>query len=133
VKVVDASALVRALGPNRLSGGLLDELIDDGDLHAPHLVDVEVVQTLRRLVRAGALSDDRADDARLGLDDLPLTRYPHGALLGRAWELRHVLTAFDAVYVSLAEALDAPLVTCDVRLSRAPGVRAQVELVAVDR
>jgi predicted nucleic acid-binding protein len=130
VKVVDASVLVRALGSGRPSGSLLDELITDGDLHAPHLVDVEVAQALRRLVAHGRLSDDRAHDARLDLDDLPLTRYPHGALLGRAWALRHVLTAYDAVYVALAEVLDAPLLTCDARLSRAPGIHARVELVA---
>ncbi len=130
MKVVDACVLVRALGSGRPSGSLLDELTEDGDLHAPHLVDVEVVQTLRRLVAHGAISDDRAQDARLDLDDLPLTRYPHGALLGRAWELRHVLTTYDAVYVALAEALDAPLVTCDARLTRAPGIRARIELVA---
>lgn len=132
MKVVDASALVRALDPTPETVRLLDDLVEDGDLHAPHLVDVEVAQALRRLVAIGALSEDRAHDARLDLDHLPLTRYPHGALLPRAWELRHVLSAYDGVYVALAEALGAPLVTCDARLARAPGVRATIELVAPD-
>jgi len=130
VTVVEASALVRVLAARDRSDVLFARLLDDADLHAPHLVDVEVTHALRRLVAIGELGDDRAADARLDLDALPITRYPHAALLDRAWELRHGLSVYDAVYVSLAEALDAPLITCDRRLARAPGIRATVELFA---
>ena len=73
---------------------------------------------------------DRAADARLDLADLPLRRYPHVPLLERAWELRDNVSAYDAMYVALAELLDAPLVTCDASLARAAGVRAQIEVYA---
>ena len=104
--------------------------MSDGDLHAPHLLDVELLSSIRRLTLTGAISDDRAADARLDFAELAILRYPHDVLADRAWELRANLTAYDAVFVALAEALDAPLVTCDARLSRAAGVRARVELFA---
>jgi predicted nucleic acid-binding protein len=128
VIVVDASALVDFLAPTVVDAALDDRLLADASLHAPHLVDVEVVNALRRLSLRSTLGPDRAADAMLDLDDLPITRYPHGALLPRAWELRHTLPIQDGVYVSLAEALDAPLVTCDARLAGAPGIRASIEV-----
>jgi predicted nucleic acid-binding protein len=126
--VVDASALVKVLTPAR-PDHVLDRRLQEADsLHAPHLVDVEVANGLRRAAATGSVSTDRAQDALLDLDTMPITRYPHGALLPRAWELRDNLTAYDAMYVALAEVLEAPLVTCDARLARTPGIQAAVEL-----
>ena len=129
--VVDTSAVVHALVGRPPSADLLSRLEQDGDLHAPHLIDVEALQVLRRLVTAGLLSADRAADARADLRDLGIVRYPHGGLLERAWELRANLTAYDAVFVALSELLDAPLVTGDKRLANAPGHHAVVELFPV--
>ena len=98
------------------------------DLHAPHLIDVEVLQVLRRLNAHRELSDRRADEATRDLADLPLVRHPHELLLDRAWELRANLTIYDAVYVALAELLDAPLWTLDQRLAGAPGLRTEVKV-----
>ena len=98
-------------------------------LHAPHLLDVEVAQVLRRYHRAGELGPARGRAALEDLADLRLRRYPHSLLLPRAWELRGNLSAYDAVYVALAELLAAPLWTRDQRLARAPGHRAQVTVV----
>jgi predicted nucleic acid-binding protein len=76
------------------------------------------------------VSSAHAADARLDLAALPLRRYPHGPFVERAWELRHNVSAYDAMYVALAELLDVPLVTCDASLARAQGVRAQIEVYA---
>jgi len=99
------------------------------DLHAPHLFDVEVVQALRRLVRAGEVRLDRAEEAIEDLGMLAILRHSHVDLLGRAWELRGNLTAYDAVYVALAEALDARLVTCDGPLGAASGHAARIDVI----
>ncbi len=93
------------------------------------LVDVEVTPALRRLVRARELSPDRAAEALADLADLDLHRHAHVDLLGRAWKLRENVTAYDAMYVALAGALDAPMVTCDTPLARAPGHRARIEAI----
>ena len=98
-------------------------------LHAPHLLDVEVAQVVRRYAASGEINPERGRAALADLADFPLRRYPHGFLLPRVWELRNNLTAYDAVYVALAEALDAPLLTRDRRLASAAGHRARVELV----
>jgi predicted nucleic acid-binding protein len=96
-------------------------------LHAPHLIDLEVAQVLRRYVRSTAISAERGAEALTDLVDFPLTRYPHFILLGRIWQMRHGLTAYDAAYLALAEVLDAPLVTRDRALARAGGqVRVEV-------
>ena len=97
-------------------------------LHAPHLLDLEVGQVLRRLVREGAVSRQRADQAIEDLLDLRITRYPHFVLLPRIWQLRHNLSAYDAAYVVLAEKLGARLVTRDARLASASGHTATIEL-----
>jgi predicted nucleic acid-binding protein len=102
---------------------------DQDELHAPHLVDVEVVQALRRLVRAGDLSASRAAEAIADLADLDLHRHAHLDLLARAWRLRDNISAYDAVYVALAEAIDAPIVTCDGPLAQAPGHRAAIDFI----
>jgi predicted nucleic acid-binding protein len=126
--VVDASALIEALLPDRKPNEIGRRLDQAGVLHAPHLLDVEVANGLRRLVNAGDLSADRAWDVLDETLSLPIRFYPHVALLDRAWELRDNVTLYDGVYLALAEALDAPLVTCDGQLAGIPGHHAQVEV-----
>jgi predicted nucleic acid-binding protein len=130
VLIVDASALLRALIPD---GGeaLAARLGGERELHAPHLIDLEIASALRRLCGAGALGDDRARDAITDLHDLNVRRYPHDPLLPRIWELRDNLTAYDAAYVALAETLEAPLLTADRRLAASPGHEAEIELIPV--
>ncbi len=128
--VLDASALVELI-LNTPTGQLIAARIADPaeGVHAPHLADVEVAQALRRYVRDRTIN---ADAATVALDDfraLDLQRHAHEPLLDRVWELRQNLTAYDAVYVALAEVLDAPLLTCDGPLSRAPGVAGRAVLV----
>jgi len=130
VIVVDASAVLEIL-LNSPTGKKVAALLSRPreTLHAPHLLDIEVAQVLRRYVRTGDLDRSRGDQAIADLSLLPIERYPHGELLDRIWQLRDSLTAYDATYVVLAEALEARLVTCDARLSRAHGHGAEVELV----
>jgi predicted nucleic acid-binding protein len=99
------------------------------EFHSPHLVDVEVTQGLRRLVRSGEVTAARAADALADLVELDLHRHSHLDLLARAWQLRENITVYDAMYVALAEALDATVITCDVPLASAPGHRARLEAV----
>ena len=96
-------------------------------LHAPHLLDVEFLHALRRLVATGRVPADRAPVIRADFGSLRIVRYPHGLLLDRMWELRDNLTAYDATFVALSEALEAPLVTTDARLAAAPGHQAVIE------
>jgi predicted nucleic acid-binding protein len=131
VLVVDTSAVLDVLTATDPEPGLVDRLALDGDLHAPHLIDVEMLHALRRLTIAGELSEERAADARTDFADLALTRYPHQTLGDRIWELRHNLPACDATFIALAEALDVALVTCDARLAGAAAHRARVELFEV--
>jgi predicted nucleic acid-binding protein len=130
VIVLDASALIELL-LDTPTGQLVAARIADPTegLHVPHLVDIEVVQALRRYVREGDLE---AAAAELALDDLralDLQRHAHEPLLERVWELRKNLTAYDAVYVALAEVLDGVVLTCDRPLSQAPGMARRVVLV----
>jgi len=97
-------------------------------LHAPHLIDLEIAQVLRRYVRSAIISAERGAEALTDLVDFPLTRYPHFVLLTRIWQMRHGLTAYDAAYLALAEALDAPLITRDRALARA-GSQVRVEVI----
>ena len=99
----------------------------DESVHVPHLLDVEVTHALRRHALRGRLSSERSAEVFADFADIKMTRYPHSSLLGRVWELRNNLTAYDATYVALAEALDAPLLTRDAKLARAPDVYAVVE------
>ena len=98
-------------------------------MHAPHLLDVEVTQAFRRYVAGGTMSTSRAQEALKDLMDLRIRRYPHVLFLPRIWELRDNLTAYDALYVALAEVLNATLVTCDGKLALAPGNFARVEAI----
>lgn len=128
--VVDASAVTELLLQTPLGSHVETRLFRDADdLHAPHLLDVEVVQALRRLVRAGEVLPGRAAEAIEDLTVFHVLRHPHVDLLERAWELRDNVTAYDAMYVALAEALDAPLVTCDGPLGATPGHAARVEVL----
>ncbi len=128
--VVDTSGVLAALVARKPASGLVERLARDGDLHAPHLIDTEVLHALRRLTIAGEISEDRAADVRSDFAELAVVRYPHQPLSDRVWELRHNLTAYDATFVALAETLAVPLVTCDARLATAPGHRAHVEVFA---
>jgi predicted nucleic acid-binding protein len=130
VIVVDASAILEII-LNTPRGSKVAALFrSPGEtLHAPHLLDIEVAQVLRRYVLSGDLDKHRGDQAIADFSLLPIERYPHGELLDRICQLRDSLTAYDATYVVLAEALEARLVTCDARLSRAHGHGAEVELV----
>ncbi len=128
--VLDASALIEWLLQTP-AGTRVEERIFSAaaNLHAPDLLDIEVAQVLRRYVAAGVITASRGQEALRDLLDLPLTRYPHDLFLWRIWELRDNLTAYDAVYVALAEALDAPLITCDSKMASAPGHHARIEVV----
>jgi predicted nucleic acid-binding protein len=130
VIVVDASALLEFLLQTALGARVEARLFrDEDELHAPHLVDVEVVQGLRRLVRAGEVSPGRADEAIADLTNLDLHRHPHVDLLGRAWKLRDSITAYDAMYVALAEAMEATVVTCDSPLAKTLGQGAPIDVI----
>jgi len=128
--VVDASAILEVLLNTPDGARVAARLFAPGEtLHAPHLLDLEVAQVLRRYALAGDVDSQRGRHALEDLADLPLTRYPHGLLLSRIWELRRNVTAYDAAYVALAEALAAPLVTRDAALASARVHRARVELL----
>ncbi|GAB7192349.1 type II toxin-antitoxin system ribonuclease VapC1 [Kineococcus sp. NUM-3379] len=127
--VVDASVLAPALVDDGDDGDTARSRLRGEVLTAPELIDLEVVSVLRRRTASGALDARRADLALLDLLEIPLRRAGHRALLPRCWELRHTVTAYDAAYVALAEALDVPLLTADARLAGAPGVTCRVELL----
>lgn len=128
--MLDASAVLELLlgtsSGRRLAGRIGPRTIS---LYAPHLVDIEVTQAIRRHVLAGAISAERGRLALQHLAELDLERYPHTPLLPRIWALRENLTAYDATYVALAEVLEATLLTSDQRLAAAPGNLADVELI----
>jgi len=127
--VLDASAVLEWLLQTKVGSTVEARIFSEAvTLHAPHLVDIEVTQVLRRYVKKGLITRSRGDQALEDLVDLSLTRYPHDVLLSRISALRDNLTAYDAAYVALAEALDAPLVTCDTKIAAAPGHRARVEV-----
>jgi predicted nucleic acid-binding protein len=130
VIVLDASAAIEWLMRSS-TGAKVDRRLFSPPvtLHVPHLLDVEVAQVLGRYVRQKIIATSRGEEALEDLHDLPLSRYPHDVLLPRIWELRSVLTAYDAIYVALAELLDAPLVTCDHRIALASGHLAAVEVI----
>ena len=128
--ILDASAAIEWLLRTQ-TGIKIDKRIFSPQvpLHAPHLLDVEVAQVLRRYVRDKTITAQRGQEALEDLGDLPVNRYPHDFLIPRVWELRATLTAYDAIYVALAELLDAPLLTCDGRIASAPGHHANVDVI----
>ena len=128
--VVDASAITELLLQTELGTRVERRLCrDDDDLHAPHLLDVEVLSALRRLVRAGEVRAARAEEVTEDLGLLRIIRHAHLDLVTRAWELRQNFTAYDAVYLALAESLEATVVTCDRPFGTAPGHSARIEVI----
>ena len=127
--VLDASVVVELVLGTRAGAKVRERLLDPGiSLHAPELLDLEVLNVLRRYVQAGRIAADRAETAIRRLNELDLRRYRHGPMLPRIWSWRANLSAYDATYVTLAEVLGGPLLTTDARLSRAPGLPIPVEL-----
>jgi len=130
VIVVDASAALEVLLQTPAAPRIEAHLFVPGEtLHVPYLLDLEVVHVLRRYAAAGVIDTRRGLEAIDDLTAWPVTRYPHDLFLVRIWALRHNLTAYDAAYVALAEALQATLVTCDTRLATSVGHRANIALV----
>lgn len=125
--VIDASAMVEALVGRDIEPGLLDGL--SGDLDAPHLLDIEVISVLRRLELGHKLAPAAARQAHTDHFGFTITRHALEPFAERIWQLRHQFTAFDASYLALAEALAAPLYTCDAKLA-AGGHTAEVRLVS---
>jgi predicted nucleic acid-binding protein len=129
VIVLDASAAIDWLLQTAVGQEIEARLFSRGEsLHAPHLLDLEVAQVLRRLVRDGAVSAPRADQAVQDLLDLRVTRYPHFVILPHIWRLRDNLSAYDAAYIALTEKLGATLITRDARLASASVRRVSIEL-----
>lgn len=127
--VIDASAVVDYVLWIGAAERIAQRISRPGEaIHAPYLLDIEVAHALRRYALRGALSPARGAEAVSDLVELRVRRYPHLPLLPRIWDLRDNLSSFDAAYVALAEALDAPLVTSDAALARAPGHDARIEV-----
>lgn len=129
--VADASVVVEMLGrTGSPAGEALDRQFADGEtICAPHLLDAEVGQALRRFTLRGRMSPARAQESLEDLAGLPILRFAHGALLWRAFELRSNVTIYDGLYLALAETLDLPLLSCDAALADVPGCAARVEVV----
>lgn len=124
--VLDSSAAIEYVALRGHGGWVESQIRDDSDVHAPHLLDVEVASGLRGLVLRGDLAPATARVALDDFVDLDIARYPHVDFLDRIWDLRKHISAYDAAYVSLAEVLDATLVTTDRRLGRSHGHRARI-------
>ena len=128
--VVDASALadvlLRVPGASRVEERLLGP---DETLHAPHLIDLEILQVLRRFAAQGGWQEDRAVEALSDFEAIRIARHAHEPLRDRIWALRNNVTAYDAAYIALAEVLDCPLVTRDGKPSGVPGIEATVEVL----
>lgn len=124
--VVDASVLFEVVADTPEAPGLRERLVDDPDQHAPHLIDAEVLSAVQRKHRTGSLDATAASQAVEDLQLWPGERWSHRILLPRAWELRQNVRGCDALYVALAEALDAPLITLDRRLATATGPRCEI-------
>ena len=128
--VLDASAAIEWLLQSPAGARVEERLFSTAQsLHAPHLLDLEVAQVLRRCVAAGIISAGRTQEALQDFLDLPILRHAHDLLLWRIWDLRGSLAAYDAAYVALAEALGATLLTCDAKIAAASGHYAMVEVV----
>ena len=129
--VLDASAVLEMVLQTTAAPRLMNRALSASErLHAPHLLDIEVTHVLRRLVLRRQCSIARAEEALVDLNQMAIVRHGHEALVMRIWELRDSLTAYDAAYVALAEALNAPLLTCDARIAGAAGHNATLELFA---
>lgn len=128
--VVDASLVVEVLLASKAGTRAMARFVAaNANLHAPELLDVEVLHVFRRAVSRDELTVRRAEQSLRLLESLPLTRHAHAPLRRRCWQLRANLSAYDAIYVALAEGLGALLMTRDARIARAPGLGALVEVV----
>ena len=123
--VVDASVAVSAL----LNDGRARQMLSENRLAAPHLVDAEVIQTLRKLLGRGSMAAEAAEQAVQRWSELGIERFPLPGLIARIWALRDNVSAYDAAYVALAEALDCPLLTADARLAAAPGPNCPITVL----
>ena len=129
--VLDASAALELLLNAPLAESVASRVFADGEsLHAPHLIDLEVAQVLRRFVRRGEIDAPRALQAFADLDDLGVVRYPHRMLIERVWSMRDDATAYDAAYLALSLELGATLLTCDAALASVPARGLKVDVVA---
>ena len=132
IVVLDASAVVELVLGTRRGARIMDRVSDPvTSLHSPELLDLEVLHVLRRYERNGAIPPTRAGEAYRNFLDLDVQRHGHEPLLSRIWSRRHNLTAYDAAYVTLAETLDAPLLTTDRRLAGVPDLPVPVEVFTV--
>lgn len=131
--VADASVVAELLlrAGSRAGESLAARFADREAVCAPHLLDVEIGQVIRRFVLRGEMPVGRGAVAIEDLADLPIRRFPHTELLPRAFALRSDVTMYDGIYLALAEALDAPLVSCDTALAEVPGCSATVEILPV--
>jgi predicted nucleic acid-binding protein len=132
--VIDASAATELLLARPAAEAVAGHVSAHGlDLHAPHLIDVEIVSAVRRVVASGDARPQRGEEAIADLLDLPLARYPHDILLPRIWELRETFSSYDAAYLALAEGLSddgVPLLTTDARLARAVRAHTAIEVLS---
>ncbi len=126
--VIDSSFAIEVFLPTPLGERFAGRVFGE-ERHVPHLIDVEFASALRRLTRLGGLDGAAAYRALGNFRDWTLRRHSHNDLLPRIWQLRDSISAYDAAYIALAEALDAPLFTCDARLSRAHGHQARIVLL----
>lgn len=128
--VVDASALLEVLLGRPAASDVESWLSQPGQtIHAPHLIDVEVTQVVRRFAMHGKIDSQRGRTVLADFSLMSIERYPHDPFLFRAWELRNNFSAYDAMYIALAEVLDAPLITCDRKMAAASGHSARIEVV----
>ena len=125
--VLDASAAIFALVRSE-SSSARTKLGGYQELYCPHLIDIEYVNALRNLVLREDITLDDAEIATLDFIDLSITRYPHTRLIDRIWQLRQIITPYDAAYVALAELLETPLITSDRRLARAATGLVEIDL-----
>jgi predicted nucleic acid-binding protein len=128
--VVDASVAVRAVAGTSAGDQALRVRLVNSVCHAPHLIDAEVGNVLRKQVSTGAIEADTAEAGLRALEPLIAARYAHTAFVKPAWSLRHNFSYYDALYVALAARLRAPLLTADKRLANAPGLPCEVELIS---
>lgn len=128
--VVDSSIILEILLRTKSAHGIEKKIFSRGQtLHAPHLIDIEIAQVIRRYTLAGHVTPERGSQAIEDLMDLRMSKYTHDILLPRIWELRTNMTAYDAAYVALAEILDSPLLTRDAKLARSVGSSAKIQLI----
>jgi predicted nucleic acid-binding protein len=129
VLVVDASVLAPVVTDEGGDGQRFRERLRGETVIGPDLLRLEVVSVLRRHADGGSLTDEQVDGAVDDLLAFPITVFPTAPLLGRVWQLRHNVSAYDSCYVALAEAVEHPLLTADRRLANAPGVRCAIEVL----